>query len=63
MIRARQCIGLSRSQAPKNSGGVNRMRSHDLSEAGGMLYQLGYEATQLGEGQRVGRMCFREMEL
>ena len=34
----------------KNSGGFNGIRTHDLCEAGAMLYQLNYEASQLGAG-------------
>ena len=42
---------------PKNSVGFNGIRTHDLCEAGAMLYQLSYEATQLGGDQFVGVMC------
>ena len=41
----------------KNSGGFNRIRSHDLCNAGTMLYQLSLAATQLGAGQLVGLIC------
>ena len=42
---------------PKNSVGFNGIRIHDLYETGAMLYQLSYEATQLGGDQFVGVMC------
>ena len=38
---------------PKNSVGFNGIRTHDLCEAGAMLYQLNYEATWLGGDQFV----------
>ena len=34
----------------KNSGGFDGIRTHDLCEASAMLYQLNYEANQLGAG-------------
>ena len=39
----------------KNSGGFNRIQTHDLSDASAMVYQLSYEA--MGAGQFVGLMC------
>ena len=44
----------------ENSGGSNGIRTHALCDAGAMLYQLSYEATQLGAGQFVGIRCSRE---
>ena len=41
-------------------GETNDCRTHDLCDAGMMLYQLSYEATQLGEGQFVVLICSRE---
>ena len=39
----------------------NGIRTHDvLRDVGAMLYQLGYEAAQLGTGQFVRLMCSRE---
>ena len=38
----------------KNSGGFNWIRTHHLCDTDAMLYQLSYEATQLGVGQFVG---------
>ena len=35
----------------------NGIGTHDLYDAGAMLYQLSYEATQLGAGQVIGLMC------
>ena len=34
----------------KNSGGSNGIRAYDLCDAGAMLYQLTFKATQLGAG-------------
>ena len=34
--------------------------SYDHCNAGAMLYQLSYEATQLGAGQFVGLICSNE---
>ena len=31
---------------PTNLGGLNRIRTQDLCEAGGMFYRLSYEATE-----------------
>ena len=35
----------------KNSGGCKGSQSHDLCDAGAILYEVNYEATQLGAGQ------------
>ena len=43
-----------------NTGSFNGIRTHDLCDAGAMLYQLSYEATQLGAGQFIELMCSRE---
>ena len=34
----------------KNSGSLNGIRTRDLCDVGAMLYQLSYEATQMGAG-------------
>ena len=34
----------------ENSSNFNRIQTRDLSDAGAMLYQLSYEAAQLGVG-------------
>ena len=39
---------------------VQRDSNPNLCDAGTMLYQLIYDATQLGAGQRVGFVCSRE---
>ena len=39
---------------------LNGIRTRDLCDVSAMLYQLSYEATQLGEGQFVGLVCSRE---
>ena len=31
-------------------GGFTRIQTHDLCDAGAMLYKLSYETTQLGTG-------------
>ena len=36
------------------------LETHDLCDAGAMLHQLSFEATQLGAGQFVGLMCSHE---
>ena len=38
----------------KHSGAFTRIQTHELCDAGAMLYQLSYEATQLEAGQFVG---------
>ena len=42
------------------SSGFNGIRTHDLCDAGAMLYQLSYEATQLGSTQFVRLICSRQ---
>ena len=44
----------------KNSGFSTGIQTHDLCDAGAMLYQLSCETTQLGAGQFVGLICSRE---
>ena len=44
-------------ETPKNSGGINAIRTHDFRNAGAMLYQLSHKVTQSGSGQFVGLMC------
>ena len=41
----------------KNSCRFNGIGTHDLCDAGAMLYPLSYEATQLGTGEFVGLTC------
>ena len=43
-------IHRSKNWPLKNSIGFNGIRTHDLLDAGAMLFQLRYEATQLGAG-------------
>ena len=40
----------------KKSGGSNGIQTHDLCDAGAVLYKLNFEATQLGAGQFVGQL-------
>ena len=53
-------IQATRKKKPEKIQGFNEIRTHDLRDTGGMLYQLSYEATHWERGQFIVFISFHE---